>query len=75
MAIILETQRLVLRHPVMADLNDLYALYRDPEIRRYFPDGVLSVEETQEELEWYLHGHPDNPALGLWATIALNLLD
>lgn len=53
----------------MKDLNDLHALYNDPDIRRYFPDGVLSIEETREELEWYLHGHPDNPDLGLWATV------
>ena len=53
----------------MEDLDDLYALYRDPEIRRYFLDGVLSLEETQEELVWYLHGHPYHPDLGLWANI------
>jgi ribosomal-protein-alanine N-acetyltransferase len=29
----------------------------------------LRLAETREELEWYLHGHPDNPDLGLWATI------
>ena len=67
--IILETKRLFLRHLVMEDLADLYALYRDPEIRRYFPEGVLSLEETQEELEWFLNGHPEHPELGLWATI------
>ena len=67
--IILETDRLLLRHPEMADLDDLYALYRDPEMRRYFPDGTLTYEETKEELEWYLHGHPEHPLLGLWATI------
>jgi len=66
---ILETQRLVLRHLVPDDLDSLFALYRDPDIRRYFPEGTLTVEETQEELEWFLHGHPDHPELGLWATI------
>jgi RimJ/RimL family protein N-acetyltransferase len=66
---ILETQRLMLRHLVMEDLDDLYALYRDPEIRRYFPEGTLTYEETKEELEWFLNGHPKRPELGLWATI------
>jgi ribosomal-protein-alanine N-acetyltransferase len=51
------------------DLDDLFALYRDPEIRRYFPEGTLTYEETQEELEWFLNGHPEHPELGLWATI------
>jgi ribosomal-protein-alanine N-acetyltransferase len=66
---ILETQRLILRHLEPADLDALYALYRDPEIRRYFPDGTRSLEETKDELEWFLRGHPRRPELGLWATI------
>jgi ribosomal-protein-alanine N-acetyltransferase len=69
MAIILETPRLLLRHPHIDDVQALYALYQDIEIRRYFPDGVLSYEDTKEELEWYLHGHPRCPKLGLWGTI------
>ncbi len=67
--IILETERLLLRRLVMDDLNDLFALYRDPEIRKYFPEGVLTLEETREELEWHKDGHPRFPELGLWATI------
>ena len=69
MTIILETTRLILRHPSLNDLNNHYRLYSDPEIRRYFPDGVLTLTETREELEWYLNGHPEHPELGLWATI------
>ena len=69
MARIIETERLVLRHLEPADLDDLFALYSDPEIRRYFPEGILTHEETREELEWFLNGHPDHPDLGLWATI------
>ena len=67
--IILETDRLLLRHLVMDDLDDLFALYRHPEIRQYFPEGVLTLEETREELEWHMNGHPRHPELGLWATI------
>jgi RimJ/RimL family protein N-acetyltransferase len=67
--IILETERLLLRQFVPADLDPLYALYRDPEVRRYFPEGTLSYAETREELEWFLNGHPDHPQLGLWATL------
>ena len=67
--IILETERLLLRRPEMSDLDDYYALYRDPEMRRYFPDGALTYEETKEEVEWYLNGHPEQPTLGLWATV------
>jgi ribosomal-protein-alanine N-acetyltransferase len=69
MTIILETQRLILRQLVMEDLDELFALYSDPEIRRYFPDGVKNYEDTKEELEWFLDGHPEHPELGLWATV------
>ena len=69
MEIILETERLTLRRLVMDDLDELFALYGDPEIRRYFPEGVLNYEDTKEELEWFLNGHPEHPELGLWATI------
>ena len=67
--IILETERLILRRLIPSDLDELFALYRDPEIRRYFPEGTLTLEETREELEWFLDGHPRHPELGLWATI------
>jgi RimJ/RimL family protein N-acetyltransferase len=66
---IFETSRLLFRHLVPDDFDDLYRLYRDIEIRRYFPDGVRTAEETKEELEWFLDGHPRDRRLGLWATI------
>lgn len=66
---ILETPRLCLRRLLPEDLAPLFALYRDPEVRRYFPEGILSHEETKEELEWFLDGHPEHPKLGLWATV------
>lgn len=66
---ILETDRLILRHLERDDLESLSALYGDPEIRRHFPEGTLTRDETREELEWFLDGHPDHPELGLWATV------
>ena len=67
--IILETKRLLLRHQVIEDLDDLWVLYCDPEITKYIPDAPRSREEAKEELEWHMHGHPKYPDLGLWATI------
>ena len=61
---VLETERLRLRSFEPSDLAPLFALYRDPEIRRYFPDGTRTLDETCEELEWFSRGHP----LSLWAT-------
>ena len=66
---ILETERIFLRRLEMIDLDPLYKLYSDPEIRRYFPEGVLNLEETRDELEWHTNGHPHYPELGLWATV------
>jgi [ribosomal protein S5]-alanine N-acetyltransferase len=66
---ILETERLILRHLEPGDLDALAALYADEGVRRYFPEGTLTRAETQEELEWFLNGHPEHPQLGLWAAI------
>jgi RimJ/RimL family protein N-acetyltransferase len=67
--VILTTERLMLRHFKAEDLEPLYDLYRDPEMRRYYPNGTLTREETKAELEWFMNGHPKHPELGLWATI------
>ena len=67
--LVLETARLQLRHLEPDDLDALYEVYRDPEIRRGFPDGTLTREQTRQEIEWFRHGHRQHPTLGLWATI------
>jgi RimJ/RimL family protein N-acetyltransferase len=51
---ILETNRLILRHQILEDLDSLWALYNNPDIVRYIPDAPR---------------HPKHPELGLWATI------
>lgn len=66
---ILETDRLILRHLELGDLDNLHALYAEPETRQYIPDAPRSYAETKEELEWHMNGHPRHPELGLWATI------
>ena len=67
--VVLETERLVLRHLTMADLDALAVLYADPEVRRYFPDGVRTYDETREELEWIIEVYYGRYGYGLWATI------
>jgi RimJ/RimL family protein N-acetyltransferase len=56
-ATVLETERLVLRHLTVDDLDELAALYQNPAVRRYFPEGTLTYEETREELEWCIEVH------------------
>jgi RimJ/RimL family protein N-acetyltransferase len=65
----LETKRLLFRRQIIEDLDALWALYCNPEITKYIPDAPRSYEEAKEELEWHMNGHPQNPELGLWATI------
>ena len=67
--LVLNTRRLELRHLHATDLDALYELYRDPEMRRYYPDGTRTLEETEQEIRWFLSGHPRHPNLGLWATV------
>ncbi len=68
-AVVLETERLVLRRLTMADLDPLARLYADPELRRYFPDGTRTYEETREELAWIIDVYYGRYGYGLWATI------
>lgn len=66
---ILETDRLILRCLTMDDLDALAVLYRDPEVRQYFPERTLTYEETKEELEWIIKVYYGQYGYGLWATI------
>jgi ribosomal-protein-alanine N-acetyltransferase len=66
---ILETERLILRHLTADDVDALFALYRDPDVRKYFPEGTLTYEETKEELEWIINVYYGQYGFGLWATI------
>jgi ribosomal-protein-alanine N-acetyltransferase len=67
---VIETPRLLLRKFQDDDLDELCLLYADSEIRRFFPEGVLSRAQTKEELDWFLDGGwPEHPELGLWAAI------
>lgn len=67
--IILETNRLILRPLTPNDLDALARLYRDPDIRRFFPEGTLTLTQTQEELAWIIDVYYRKYGFGLWATI------
>lgn len=68
-AIVIETERLILRDLTIEDLDDLAALYADPRVRRYFPDGTLTRSETLKELEWIIEVYYGTYGYGLWAVI------
>jgi ribosomal-protein-alanine N-acetyltransferase len=67
--IVLETARLFLRRLTLDDLDRLAMLYRDSDVRRYFPEGVLTSEETRQELEHVIDVLYRQYGYGLWATI------
>ena len=66
---VLETERLLLRELVPEDLDALAAIYADAEVRRFFPEGTLTTDETREELGWIIDVYYGRYGYGLWATI------
>jgi [ribosomal protein S5]-alanine N-acetyltransferase len=66
---ILETKRLGFRQLTFHDLDNLYMLYRNPNVKQYVYAESMTYEETREELEWVLNVYTTQPGFGLWATI------
>lgn len=66
---VLETGRLIFRRLNMDDLEDLFALYHSPDVRKYYSEGVPSYEETKQELEWMINTFYAKYGFGMWATI------
>jgi len=66
---VIETERLVLRDLTIEDLDELAALYADPRVRQYFPDGTLTRGQTLKELEWIINVYYVTYGYGLWAVI------
>jgi ribosomal-protein-alanine N-acetyltransferase len=66
---VLETERLILRHLTMDDLDDLFKLYHGPDVRKYYSEGIPSYEETRQELEWMINACYAKYGFGMWATI------
>ncbi len=65
----LETPRLWLRPLALTDLEDLAAIYSDPEVMRYrLLSQPASRKQTQESLKSYL-AHWEQHGFGRWATI------
>jgi ribosomal-protein-alanine N-acetyltransferase len=66
--IVLETDRSTLRELTLEDLQALSRLYADPDVRRFFPEGTLTLDETREELEWIIDVYYRRYGYGLWGT-------
>ncbi|MBC7879419.1 MAG: GNAT family N-acetyltransferase [Anaerolineales bacterium] len=53
----------------MDDLDALFALYSDADVKKYVYSEAMTHEETKEELEWAIKVYAEQPGFGLWATI------
>jgi [ribosomal protein S5]-alanine N-acetyltransferase len=65
---VLETDRLLLRHLSLDDLDALAAIQADPQVMRYFTSGPRTRDEVQGELERCI-GLQDHHGFSLWAAI------
>ncbi len=64
----LETERLVLRAPVLEDAEALAPMYADPEVMRYLGDGrTLTHEETERSVQRMIDGWQTD-GFGLFTT-------
>lgn len=59
----IETERTILRLINEDDLEHVAALNLDPEVRKYFPDGVQTKEQTKQRMKQFIdfykeHGLP-----------------
>ena len=67
METVLETDRLLLRHFTLDDVDDLLGIFSDPEAMRYYP-ATKSRQETIEWIDWNLRSYREH-GFGLWAAI------
>lgn len=67
--IIAETDRLLLREFTLGDLDDMAALFADPEVMR-FSLGTKSREESERWIKGCLEDYaPERWGFGLWAVV------
>ena len=63
---IVETQRLRLRELRQSDFGELYAMFNDPLVMRYYP-STRDERATQEWIDWMIHERYAKHGYGLWA--------
>ena len=56
----IETERLIIRPFTMNDIAAIYKIVSDPEVMRYLPDDVTSLDELKEIFEWLLDCYEKN---------------
>jgi RimJ/RimL family protein N-acetyltransferase len=64
----IETARLYLRQFTLDDLDDLYHIYSDSEVMKYFATGVRTREATETAIHTMLQRWEQNN-FGMWAVV------
>ncbi len=63
---ILETERTVVRELCLSDIDDLFTLYEDPEIKRFIPPLLPTKEEEREFQKAYIESMYGFFGYGFW---------
>lgn len=66
--VVVETERLILRHLADDDLDALARIQGDPEVMRWFPSGPRSREETRRDLARCIATQAEH-GFSLWAAV------
>ena len=61
------TERLILRELTLGDLEDLHAIFSDPESMQHYP-GPFSLEKSKKWIEWNIKNYATY-SFGLWGVI------
>jgi RimJ/RimL family protein N-acetyltransferase len=71
MSIIVETERLIVRHWQLDDAEDAFAIYNDPEVTRYLAGGVHSesIEQTRAWVARLIAKEAAMAQLGFWPVV------
>lgn len=63
---ITSTKRLFIRELAVSDINELYSIYSEPQIRRYIDNIDSDIEKEMEKQKAYIHNVYTFYGYGLW---------
>ncbi len=66
--IVTETKRLILRHFIPNDIDQLATIVSDPEVMRFSEKGIKTRAQAEDFLDWMLY-HYQKYGFGLYAVI------
>jgi len=64
---ILQTERLFLRHYTLDDVDGLLEIFSDPVAMKYYP-STKTIQQTENWIKWNLESYQSN-GFGLWAVV------